>query len=156
MLPSLGRRYLLTSLEGTPELLDSFVGELANSDSRWDFQAEPDRFTLREIVAHLTSIEPGWLKRTQRILDEEEPFFPRVALQNDAIARNTPQTNLAVFSESRKQFVEQLKGLTDYQWQRGAQSELLGPFNLEEQAIFIWTHDGYHLRQIAQWLKMAR
>ena len=53
MLPSLARIYLISALEGTPDVLNGFLAPLGPEDQRWDFRPDPERFTLREVVAHL-------------------------------------------------------------------------------------------------------
>ena len=155
MLPTLARTYLLAGLEGTPAVLAGLLGGLAQDDARWDVRPDPDRYTLREIVAHLATVEPYWPERARRTREEEEPFFPRAPLESDEVLARPPAVNLAHFAASRAQFVQVLRELDESDWERVGRSEFLGTLTLENQAVFVCAHDGYHLKQIAQWLAMV-
>ncbi len=152
MLPNVAHNYLINALEGTPAVLNQLLGGLAPDDTRWDARPDPERFSLREIVAHLTSAEPNWLARASRMRDEDEPFFPRLPIQDAEIESRSVSDNLAALAEGRRQFVEFLKGLDEAHWARVGRSEFLGPVTIEQQAVFVLVHDGYHARQIAEWL----
>ena len=152
MLPSLARTYLVSALAGTPDVLEGFLGGLDAHDERWDVRPDPERFTLREIVAHLAFVEPNWRERVTRTRGGAQPFFPRVVRQSAAHEQRAPAENLASFRGSRRQLVEALESLAETDWERSADWELLGPVTLEQQAVFVCVHDGYHVGQVAQWL----
>ena len=66
MMPAAVRKYLLSALAGTPVVADRLLLDVHADDPRWDFRPEPDRFTLREVVAHLADWEPIHLERLTR------------------------------------------------------------------------------------------
>lgn len=155
MLPAIARKYLIIALEGTPQVLGALLDSLETEDERWDLRPDPERFTLREIVAHLASVEPNWTQRALRIRDENQPVFDSVPLQDEAIGRNNPADNLVFLRENRLQFVNVLKGLQEEDWEKTGESQTMGIITLEQQAVFVLTHDGYHTSQVVQWLKQA-
>ena len=152
MLPTVARTYLLTALGGTPVVLTGLLGSLAADDPRWDSRPDPARFSLREIIAHLALVEPGWLARTQRIRDEDRPFFARASIQNADSESRLPLENLRAFSGARREWAALLASLTEADWARMADTEFMGPVSQEQQAVFVLAHDGYHVRQVAEWL----
>ena len=152
MLPTVARTYFLTALGGTPAVLDGLLGSLAADDLRRESRPDPERFSLREIVAHLALTEPGWLVRTRRIRDEDRPFFARAAIQNADIESRSPLENLRAFGDARRVWAALLDTLTEADWERMADTEFMGPISQEQQAVFVLAHDGYHVRQVAEWL----
>lgn len=152
MLPAIARSYLLTALGGTPAVLNSLLGGLTADDPRWDAHPDPERFSLREIAAHLALIEPGWQTRTRRIRDEDRPFFERASRQNADTESRSPLENLRAFGTARREWLMLLGTLTDSDWERMADTEFMGPISVEQQAVFVLAHDGYHVRQVAEWL----
>lgn len=113
MLPLLARTYLITALGGTPEVLNGLLAPLGPEDQQWDFRPEPERFTLCEVVARLTWVEPNRRERAVRTRDEEQPFFSRASIQNAGSENTAPSVNLAAFRDSRQQLVDVLRGLDD-------------------------------------------
>ncbi len=152
--------YLLCALEGTPDVLDGFLKDRPSDDPIWDFRPDPERFTLREIVAHLADWDPIFLMRMRRTRDETEPQLEdidegRIAIEHD-YAHSDPQAQLARFRDGRVTLVAYLRTLQEADWQRLAHRELLGPITLEAQAVLAAGHDGYHTQQVAQWLRAGR
>ena len=156
MLPPLALTYLVTSLEGHIAVFPHLLGELGGDDPRWDARPDAERFSLREVVAHLAAVEPLWLERAYLTRDQDHPLFPpvvpvAVAAQEGATAF-TAAENLARFCATRAQYVAVLRDLAAEQWQRPAESQALGTLTIEPQAVFVLAHDGYHLKQIIEWL----
>ena len=52
MLPERIHLYLLLDLESAPEALARLLADVTDP-AAWDRRPDPDRFTLREMVAHL-------------------------------------------------------------------------------------------------------
>lgn len=158
MLTPLMRDRLRVALAGTPDVLDGLFGSLKADDTLWDRRPDPERFTLREIVAHLADYEAVWLERLAQTRDEEQPALrpvdkDQLALDHD-YAHSDPAQSRAQLREGRIALVEFVSGLADEDWQRiGHLPAPNGPLTLETQAAFVIIHDGYHTAQVAQWLK---
>lgn len=161
MLRPASRKYLLTALAGTPDVLDGLLQAVPTEDARWDNRPDPERFTLREIVAHLADWNPIFLDRLARTRDEAEPVLEdcdegRIAIDHD-YAHSDPHAGLKRFREGRAALLDLLRALPEDAWQRiGHRPPLLGPLTMEAQAVVILGHDGYHTQQVAQWLAAAR
>ena len=159
MMPEVVQNYVIAALAGTPEVVERLLVGLHADDPRWDFRPDPARFTLREVVAHLADWEPIHLERIRRMQDEENPTMPNIdeakmAIEND-YAHSDPHGSLEWLRGGRANITRQLKALGGGDWTRPGYREGMGPVTIEVLATFILAHDGYHTRQIAQWLSQA-
>lgn len=154
------RTYLLHDLEAAPHLLARVVApsrgmpgsiDVFRSDFDWDARPDPERFTLREMVAHLADWEEIWLQRVRRIEAEDNPFLHSV--DEGAVAAEREYgiqpygENLIRFAEGRERLVAALRSLPAGAWSRPAHREFVGDINLLQLVAMIAGHDGYHLRQ---------
>jgi hypothetical protein len=156
MLLPVTQRYLTVALAGTPDVLEALLKDRTSDDPLWDFRPDPDRFTLREAVAHLADWEPIFLERFQRTLRETEPLLPdydegQIAIERD-YAHSDPRANLARFRTGREALTAFLRSLEAADWERIGIREPYGPMTLGTQATQTLAHDGYHTQQVAQWL----
>ena len=157
MLPAISRRYLLNALEGTPDVVERLLKNLALANPIWDFRPDAARFTAREIVAHLADWEVVVGERARRTLIENEPLLPswdetQAAVEGD-YARADPNESLRRFRNGRAATLSILNQIAEDDWQRVAFREGIGEMSLEGQVVLAAGHDGYHTRQIAQWLE---
>jgi uncharacterized damage-inducible protein DinB len=157
MQPPYIKKYFLTALNTTPDLLEAFLKPVPADDPRWDRRPDPERFTLREIVAHLADWEPIFTSRMERTVNEDVPVIAdidegQIALDHD-YAHQDPQAGLARFRTARAALAVFLSGLSDTDWSRVAIKEPHGQVTLERQAVQVLAHDSYHLGQIVQWLE---
>jgi uncharacterized damage-inducible protein DinB len=159
MMPAKVHQYLVSALSGTPDVVERLLKELSADDPLWDFRPDPERFSLREVVAHLADWEPIHLERISRMLAEENPTLPdidegKMAADND-YAHSDPHGSLEWLRGGRQKVVQRLETLMSDEWTRPGYRETIGEITIEVQATFIAAHDGYHTRQIAQWLALA-
>lgn len=158
MLPAPVRKYLLTSIASTPKILATLLAEISGEDAVWDKRPDPERFTLREVLAHLTDWEPIHVERINRILNEEEPVLPdldegQFAIDND-YAHQDPIENLRLFAERRAKLVALLKGLPEEALDRaGIRPPAIGRITIDEMATLVLAHDVYHIAQVVEWLE---
>src|SRR5260221_4140057 len=155
MLP-VTRKYITTALSGTPDVLEALLKGRTSDDSLWDFRPDPERFTLREMIAHLADWETIFLERFQRTRSETEPFLPdcdegKLAVERD-YSHTDPLANLARFRTGRAALTEFLRSLEEADWERSGFREPYGLMTLAIQAAQTLAHDGYHTQQVAQWL----
>lgn len=153
MLPEKVRTYLLGALAGAPDFFDALLRGLTDAEA--DRRPDPDRFTLREALAHLADWENVFRGRLIQTRDEERPVLQgydegQWAIDND-YAHADWRAQIALFRERRSGTVALLRALTPPQWERVGEHTEAGPITLEAQAVLISAHDAYHLQQIAQW-----
>ena len=151
MLPPKLHRYLLIDLESAPDVLAKLLDGVSNP-AVWDARPDPERFTLREVVAHLADWDRVFLGRMTQTRDTDQPTLQgidegQVALDND-YAHADPHESLARYKENRAEIAEFLRALSPEQWQRSGSHTELGPITLEAQAALIAFHDGYHRQQV--------
>ena len=159
MLPVFSRKYVLAGLSSTPDVLEAILRGVDSADPVWDVRPDPERFTLREIVAHLADWEGIFLARLERIRDEEDPHLPdldegQVAIDND-YAHSDPSESLARFRAGRQNLMAFYAACTEEQWLRPGFREKLGPIDTGDQAVLMLGHDGYHNKQAIEWLRRA-
>ncbi len=156
MLPEKLHRYLLIDLDSAPDVLAKML-ETVTDPAIYDRRPDPDRFTLREVVAHLTDWDRVFLGRLVQTRDADSPTLQgidegQVALDND-YAHADPAECLTRYRANRREIVAFLRGLSLAHWARvGAHTEL-GPITLEAQAALIAFHDGYHRQQVVEWTR---
>ena len=156
MLPDHVRYYLLAGLEATPELLEAALDGL--SDEEVDRRPDPQRFTLREMIAHLADFEAIFAERMRRTRDEDQPTLPgydegQLVIEHD-YAHADWRAKLAEFGQGRARTLALLRGLPPDAWDRVAHRTEIGPLTLEGQAILVAAHDMYHLRQATAWRRI--
>ncbi len=148
-----GQRYLLGALEGTPNILERLLtGATADEIDR---RPDPERFTLREIVAHLADWEPILQERLLRTRDENEPTLAAVDPAQLAIEHDYAHCDIReqarLFSERRAKTVSIISQFNSEQWLRKAIRPNIGATDMEAIVAMIPMHDMYHIRQITQW-----
>ena len=154
--PDYAKRYLLIGLSATPDVLEALTETIAPSDPIWNFTPDPQRFTLREIIAHLADWDGIFLERIIKTRDENEPHIEdldegQVAIDHD-YKNSNPHDSLGRFRATREILVQTLRDLEPGHWNKVAHRHF-GPITTLHQAVLILGHDGYHTQQITQWLE---
>ena len=141
----------LDLLEETPGILHGLVHELSHEDAAW--KPAPDRFSVAEVLAHLSHSEGHCYRiRVDRFLIEEMPEFEPddaqmyLDLYRDADAEDS----FDHFEEQRDTNVEFLRTLPRAAGDRRAMHRKAGEITLQ-QMLHEWAmHDLGHIRQIAE------
>src|SRR4051795_4045891 len=71
MLPQYIRNYLIHGLNSTPDVIEYLLKDATPED--YDRRPDPERFTIREVVAHLADWEGVWLDRATKVVTEDKP-----------------------------------------------------------------------------------
>lgn len=142
--------YIVTGLEATPIVLKKLLSDVDD----WDKTLGPERFSLREMVAHLADWDPILIQRIERTRDEDHPFLPsvdegQVAVDRD-YANSNPVSNLERFQQGRAELVSLVKSLPADAWNRTANREFIGDVDMFQLVALILGHDAYHLKQAAE------
>ena len=147
------RTYILHGLSATPILLEEMLKGI--TEDELNRRPDPERFTIREAVAHLADWEGIWLERMTAMRDTDHPTLPgydegQWAIDHD-YAHADIVNELAKFQEGRARMTAFLGGLSGVQWERPGLHEEAGPMTIGTLAALMLGHDGYHLRQIIEW-----
>lgn len=156
MLPSNARKYLLAALAASPDVYDRLLKDVPAEDTVWDVRPDPDRFTIREAVAHMADWEEVFLDRLTRTREQDEPTLQgydegQFAIDRD-YAHQGARPNLTRFREGREKIVAFFHSLQPEEWERIGHHTEVGPISLEAHGVLILGHDGYHAQQVVQWL----
>lgn len=150
------RSYLFAALEAAPNLFDRAIEGLTDDEA--DARPAPERFTIREIMAHLAEWEPIYLTRMRRICEEDSPVLEgydegQLAIDNE-YHRTDPQEQARLFRERRARMAAYLRERGDAEWQRQGDRPEIGRVTLEALALLVPLHDTYHLHQIQEWRRI--
>lgn len=152
------RERLLRALSGTPAVVAGLTTGLAPDDERWDRRPYPERFTLREVVAHLADWDRIYVERLTLMRDR--PGSPLIAYDENQLAivhdyaHAAPRQSLRRLTESRRSMVRLLMGLTEEQWANTGIHPGQGTLSIDLLASYILMHDGYHTQQVAEWMSL--
>jgi DinB superfamily len=147
----------LGMLEAMPGILRALMCELSDEDARW--KPAPDRFSVAEVLAHLSHSEGQcYRKRLDLFMSEERPEFePDDASMYLELYHNAdPVHELDRFEEQREDNVGFLRGLPAEAAGRTALHRAAGEITLG-QMLHEWTlHDLGHIRQVAELARARR
>lgn len=147
----------LDLLEATPSILRGLMSEISEEDARW--KPAPDRFSIAEVLAHLSRSEGHCYRaRVDRFLSEEMPELePDDAQMHLELYKNAdPEEDFGHFEEQREANIELLRGLPAETGSRKAKHLAAGEITLS-QMLHEWAlHDLGHVRQIAELVRARK
>lgn len=144
-------------LEATPAILRGLMSEISDEDARW--KPAPDRFSIAEVLAHLSHSEGHcYLARVDRFLAEEMPELePDDAQMHLELYKNgDPEEDFGHFEDQREANIALLRGLPAEAGSRKAMHRAAGEITLS-QMLHEWAlHDLGHVRQIAELVRARK
>ena len=147
----------LDLLESTPAMLRDLMSEISEDDARW--KPAPDRFSIAEVLAHLSHSEGHCYRaRLDRFLSEELPKLEPddASLHYDLYRQADPQDSFDHFEEQRETNVEFMRTLPRSAGNRRALHREAGEITLS-QMLHEWAmHDLGHVRQVAELVRARR
>ena len=147
--------YLLNTLEMPPVIFQRLLEQMP--ESALDEKTDPNRFTLREALAHLADWEPIMLGRIKSAVDQ--PGSTVLGMDEGVRAEEMgytswdPHESLRKWAELRAETVRYLKGLPQDQWELHVIHNEKGRQSVYDQANQFLGHDMYHLEHATQFLK---
>jgi hypothetical protein len=147
----------LDLLEATPALVRGLMSEISDEDARW--KPAPDRFSIAEVLAHLSHSEGHCYRaRVDRFLSEEMPELePDDAQMHLELYKNAdPEEEIGRFEDQRETNIELLRRLPAETGARKARHLAAGEITLS-QMLHEWAlHDLGHVRQIAELVRARK
>lgn len=147
----------LDLLEATPGILRGLMSEISDEDARW--KPAPDRFSIAEVLAHLSHTEGNCYRlRVDRFLAEDRPELEPDDAQMwlDRYRNADPEDAFDHFEEQRETNVEFLRGVPAEAGNRAAMHKEVGEVTLS-QMLHDWAmHDLGHVRQIAELVRARK
>jgi len=147
----------LDLLEATPGLLRGLMAELTEEDVRW--KPAPDRFSVGEVLAHLSHSEGHCYRaRLDRFMEEENPEFEPDDAQDhlDLYSRMDPEDAFDHFEEQRETNIEMLRDMPPGSGDRTAVHKAVGGITLAQMLNEWAMHDLGHVRQIAELVRARK
>jgi hypothetical protein len=147
----------LDLLEVTPDILRGLMCELSEEDSRW--KPAPDRFSVAEVLAHLSHSEGHCYRlRVDRFLNENLPELEAddAQMHLDLYRDRDAEDEFAHFEEQRQTNVEFLRSLSAEAAGRRARHPEAGEITLAEMLHEWALHDIGHIRQIAELVRARK
>src|SRR5512145_2229042 len=120
-------------LEATPEILRGLMTGLSYDDVRW--KPAPDRFSIGEVLAHLSHSEGHCYRmRLDRFMEEERPEFEPddAEVHLELYRKADPEDSFAHFEEQRETNVEYLRELPASAGKKVAIHQEVGEITLEQ------------------------
>ncbi len=147
----------LDLLQATPGIVRGLMAELTDADARW--KPAPDRFSVAEVLAHLSHSEGHCYRmRLDRFLAESRPTFEPDDAQMylDLYRGAAPQDAIRRFQEQRQANVEYLRSLPSEVGGRVALHREAGEITLSHMLHEWALHDLGHIRQIAELVRARK
>ena len=156
------KRYLLLieALEGTTKDLTRLVKPLNEVTARLH---PPNGWSIATIIAHLIYIEPLFLARLKRIVEQDNPYEPFInpdeAEHLATAGKLTVAELIEAFKAQRALTTSFLAELTQQQWLRTCTHDTFGITRLRKQVDILIGHDNEHLAQmvnVREWLEKIK
>jgi hypothetical protein len=142
----------LLLLEKTPILLETMLRDVPPAVLRWKPSAE--RWSITEVLGHLSDIETVYADRTRRMVTEDTPALEKFDAAGTVVAGDyapgTAMGNLAFFVKMRRSTIILLRSIPADAADREAVHAELGSITLHQMLSEWASHDLGHLRQIAE------
>jgi hypothetical protein len=147
----------LELLEATPAILRGLMSDVSDEDARW--KPAPERFSIAEVLAHLSHSEGHCYRaRLDRFLTEDLPVFEAddAQMHLHLYKDSDPEEDFGHFEDQRATNIELLRGLTADAGSRRARHATAGEITLS-QMLHEWAlHDLGHVRQIAELVRARK
>ncbi len=121
-------------------------------EDMWDFKPGPERWSIREILVHITDSEANSYIRCRRAV--AEPGAAVMAYDEDQWARGLgyadqdPKAALALFKHLRRMTYALIRGLPDAVWSNTIDHPENGVMTLDDWLVVYANHVSEHIYQI--------
>jgi hypothetical protein len=145
---------LISALNSSPKIVERLLRVFPKT--RLDDRSETDRFTPREVIAHLADWEQVILDRVR--VAKIRPGNPGPVEDPTQRAMTHHYGDKDVFHEAevfesrRQTTLEYLRDLNEVDWKKTFIHQSMGEVTIEAYMINILEHDMYHLEQLSCYL----
>jgi hypothetical protein len=135
-------------LEKTPVLFETLLSGLPPELLQW--KPAPDRWSISEVLAHLSDSERVLCERARRLVEENSPALREYEQPAGGHAQGSAPEHLACFAAIRRETLTFLKAIPAAAGARTGSHSVIGTITLAEMLNEWASHDLGHLRQIAE------
>ncbi len=148
----------LDRLRTQHEVIEVLISGLSEGELR--SRPIPDKWSVRENIAHLACYQPRVVARTNRILAEDNPSFESYIPEEDPefpkfLSMTVPELILHLKS-NRLELFHLVSNLTDEQLKRTGNHSKFGKMNLVEWTEFFLLHEAHHLHTVFKLIRSIR
>lgn len=148
------KRYIFHSLESGPRAIARILRVFPAE--RFDERLDPNRFTAREVIAHMADIEEVHLGRMRKAVANPGYRMEPTPIDDRANTHHYSDKDVyhesEVFESRREMLLDYLKGLTDEQLHTKCVAPTGDEIDVLTYAMSIVSHDMYHLEQVTAYL----
>jgi len=139
----------ISLLEKTPSILEILLRDLP--PDLLLFKPAPDRWSMLDVLAHMTVIEGLYKQRTKLIMLEHSPSLPQfVPHAHQDLHRKSAARHLEEFVVLRRAFLAYLHSIPATAGSRSGEHHEMGTITLSQMLHELANHDLGHLRQLAE------
>ena len=143
--------HIIRYLDG-PSLIEAMVEGLSEEQLR--IRCEPGKWSVLEVVCHLTDFEIVYADRIKRILAEDNPTLfsgdPDGYAKTLSYHDRSLKTELVLIAAIRSHLAEILKTLSSDQWEFTGTHSVDGPISIVELVERITNHIPHHLKFVEE------
>ena len=145
--------YLFRALDFGPDLLAWHVNRI--DPARWDERLDPDRFSPREVIAHMADWEPILRSRIQTGIDA--PGSTVIGLDEWERGKEVGygfadvKTSVDTFRKERAKTIDLLQSISSAEWANTFEHSELGTVSVYDYANTMACHDVYHMEQLTHY-----
>lgn len=146
---------VIISLENAPAIIVPLVREVPEAFLKR--RPQTGKWSAHEHACHLAEVHPLFFKRLEQMLKEERPrilpYDPGTAMESeDALLKLDLGEALERFRDDRARLVEELKDLSDEDWERAAEHEEYAHYSIFIMFRHLAMHDMLHAYRIEELL----
>jgi hypothetical protein len=150
--PSTDIRPAVSLLEKTPFLLETMLRGLPSDLLQW--KPAPDRWSISEVLSHLSHIEPVFADRVRRMITEKSPALMRYTQPHltdpTFYAKGSATEHLTGLTTARREILDFLQTVPASAGTRTGHHSELGAITVAHMLNEWASHDLGHIRQIAE------
>lgn len=114
----------------------------------------PEKWSLKELVCHLLSVQRVFEGRIGRMLAEDRPTIVKFDVDNDpefeGLVQQAASDTLSSLMTGRDQFIARLASLSPADWHRAGQHPEFPHFDVHFQVEYMTHHEAHHIYQMLQ------
>ncbi len=109
---------------------------------------KPDKWSIRDNMAHLARYQKIFNERIDKILTTDTPLFEAYKAENDIQfekwMQKSPESLLIEINSDRFGLIQKLEGLTESDLQKGGIHSSFGRLNILDWTEFFLLHEAHH------------
>jgi len=141
---------VLARLRYQHQTIGELIGDLPEEVLRR--RVNPDKWSALENITHLAAYQPVFIRRLERIQEEDSPFFDRYVAEQDPLfssyVEKTLPELLQDIGKQRALINAKLEGMSDAQLDRKGLHARYGLFAVSQWTEFFLLHEAHHLYTI--------